>query len=344
MASKLTKILLGTTVSLALSSTAAWAGGELNIYNWGNYTNPKLIEKFEKEHDVKVTLSDYDSNDTMLAKVKAGGHGYDIVVPSDYMVKIMTDEGLLMKTMPNSMSNFKNMTPGFVDVYYDEGRNYSVPWQWGTTGVTVNTKTYGGDKDTWSVIFEPPEELKGKINVVPEMNDVINAALYYKGFDTCNSNKAELKQVNDMLLAAKPHWLSMEYGNVERFAKEDIHAGVNWNGASMRSRLQNENVAYGYPKEGIGTWMDNVVVLADAKNAENAKLFQNFIMDPENAAMISDFAKYANGIDGSLAYLDPDFAKAPEIAPPAHYKVNFVPPCPQEVNELYTRIWTNLLK
>lgn len=327
-----------------LATGTAVAAGELNIYNWGNYTNPELITKFETEHDVKVTLSDYDSNDTMLAKVKAGGHGYDIVVPSDYMVKIMIDEGLLLETKPNAMENYKHVREEFRDIYFDEGRNYSVPWQWGTTGVTVNTKTYSGDVDTWAIVFDPPEELKGKINVVPEMNDVINAALFYKGFPYCNSNKEQLKEVNDMLVAAKEHWLSMEYGNVERYAKEDIHAGVNWNGASMRSRLENDAIRYGYPKEGQGTWADNVVVLADAKNVDNAKLFQNFIMDPENAALISDFAKYNNGIEGSLTYLPDDFANAPEIVPPSHYETVFVPPCPQEVNELYTKMWTNLLK
>ncbi len=341
---KKTLIAALASTGLLLSAGQSAAEGELNIFNWGNYTNPKLIEKFEKDHNVKVTLSDYDSNDSMLAKIKAGGHGYDIVVPSDYMVKIMIGEGLLLETNPNQMPNFKNLSKKWVDVYFDEGRSYSVPWQWGTTGVTVNTKTYKGDINTWAVIFDPPDELKGKINVVPEMNDVMNAALFYKGFPYCNSNREQLKEVSDMLTAAKKHWLSMEYGNVERFGKEDIHAGVNWNGASMRARLSNPAVAYGYPKEGIGTWMDNVVVLKDARNVENAKLFQNFIMDPENAALISDFAKYANAIDGSEKFLPADFAEAPEIKAPSWYKPVFVPPCPQEVNELYTKIWTNLLK
>ncbi len=341
---KKTLIAALASTGLLLSAGQSAAEGELNIFNWGNYTNPKLIEKFEKVHNVKVTLSDYDSNDSMLAKIKAGGHGYDIVVPSDYMVKIMIGEGLLLETNPNQMPNFKNLSKKWVDVYFDEGRSYSVPWQWGTTGVTVNTKTYKGDINTWAVIFDPPDELKGKINVVPEMNDVMNAALFYKGFPYCNSNREQLKEVSDMLTAAKKHWLSMEYGNVERFGKEDIHAGVNWNGASMRARLSNPAVAYGYPKEGIGTWMDNVVVLKDARNVENAKLFQNFIMDPENAALISDFAKYANAIDGSEKFLPADFAEAPEIKAPSWYKPVFVPPCPQEVNELYTKIWTNLLK
>jgi spermidine/putrescine transport system substrate-binding protein len=339
---KLTSVLVA--LGLMLGAGPALADGELNIFNWGNYTNPDLIKKFEETHKVKVTLADYDSNDTMLAKVKAGGHGYDIVVPTDFMVKVMIDEGLLLETKPNQMENFKHMAPEWVDVYFDKGRNYSVPWQWGTTGVTVNTKTYNGDVDTWSIVFNPPEELKGKINVVPEMNDIMNAALFYKGFPYCNSNKEQLKEVNDMLLAAKPNWLSMDYGNVEKYAKEDLHAGVNWNGASFRARLQNPAVKYGYPREGMSTWMDNVVVVKDAKNVENAKLFQNFIMAPENAGMISSFARYANGIAGSDAYMPEDMKTAPEINPPAHYKATFVPPCPQEVNELYTKIWTNLLK
>jgi spermidine/putrescine transport system substrate-binding protein len=242
------------------------------------------------------------------------------------------------------MENFKHMAPQWVDVYFDPGRNYSVPWQWGTTGVTVNTKTYNGDVDTWAVIFDPPEELKGKINVVPEMNDIMNAALFYKGFPYCNSNKDQLKEINDMLLNAKQYWLSMDYGNVEKYAKEDLHAGVNWNGASFRARLQNPAIKYGYPREGMSTWMDNVVVVKDAKNVDNAKLFQNFIMAPENAGMISSFARYANGIAGSEPYMPEDMKTAPEIVPPAHYKAVFVPPCGQEVNELYTKIWTNLLK
>lgn len=323
---------------------STFAVGDLNIFNWGNYTNPKLIEKFEQTYDIRVTLSDYDSNDTMLAKVKSRGHGYDVVVPSDHMVKTMINEGLLLKTNPYTMENFKHVHMDFIDVYFDEGRQYSVPWQWGTTGVSVNTKTYSGDVDTWRVIFDPPDELKGKINIVPEMNEVLNAALFYKSFPHCNDNKQQLKEVFEMLVSAKKHWLSIDYGIVEKFAKEDIHAGLTWNGGSMRARLQNDAIRYGYPKEGMITWMDSVVVLKDAKNVDNAKLFQNFIMDPENAALISDFAKFANSIIGSERYLPEDFSQAPEIAPPDHYRLVLVPPCPQHVNELYVKIWTNIRK
>src|SRR3954467_2212013 len=106
--------LIGIAASLAamlFAAGSALADGELHIYNWGDYTNPKLIEKFQKAYNIKVTLDDYDSNETMLSKVRAGNTGYDLVVPSDYTVKIMVEEGLLEKTEPNQMENYKNIRP-----------------------------------------------------------------------------------------------------------------------------------------------------------------------------------------------------------------------------------------
>ena len=110
-----------------LAGTAtAFADGELNIYNWGDYTNPDLIKKFEEAYKVKVTITDYDSNDTALAKVKAGGHGFDIVVPSANFVPTWIDEGLL-ETRPDQMENFQNVDPRWIDVPFDPGRHYTVP-------------------------------------------------------------------------------------------------------------------------------------------------------------------------------------------------------------------------
>jgi spermidine/putrescine transport system substrate-binding protein len=338
------RLVAAVLASLGLAGPA-FADGALNIYNWGNYTNPKLIEKFEKQYNIKVTTTDFDSNDVALAKIKAGGTDFDIVVPTSNFVPIFIEQGLLEETKPNTMANFGNMDPRWIDVDFDKGRNYTVPWQWGTTGVSVNVGAYKGDIDSWSIIFDTPAELKGKVEVVPEMNNIVADALAYKGFDPkCNSNKDELKQVRDLLLAAKANWLSINYPTVEQYAKEDVLAGVNWSGASMRSRLQNPNIHYGYPKEGFAVWMDNVAVVKGAKNIENAKLFQNFIMDPENAALISDFAKYANGIRGSEKYLPADFATAPEIVMPEGAKAYFLPACKPEVTALYTAIWTDLAK
>ncbi len=339
-----------TTLTLGMAAVASFtlaapvlAEGKLNIYNWGNYTSPELIEKFEAEYDVEVTLDGYDSNETMLAKVKEGGTGYDIVVPGDYMIKIMIQEGLLAEIKPNEMENFSNMDPKWVDVWWDEGRNYSVPWQWGTTSFTVDTEVYDGDINTLKLLFEPPAELQGRINMLNDMNDVINAGLRYLGYERCNGNVEELKEVTDLLLEAKQHWRTMDYSTIEKLTSGDVDLSQNWNGAAMRAREQRPTLQYAYPVEGFTGWMDNVAVLADAPNMDNAKLFVNFIMAPENAALISNFARYANGIKGSEEFMDAEMLTAPEIVMPADAPTpDFVKPCPQETVDLYNRIWTRL--
>lgn len=336
---------LSALAMLTLTGAAA-ADGELNIYNWGNYTNPELIKKFEETHKVKVTITDYDSNSTALTKVKAGGHGFDIVVPSANYVPIFVNEGLLLESRPDQMSNFKNVDPVWVDVPWDPGRRYTAPWQWGTTGVAVDTTVYSGDPNTSAIFMDPPPELVGKVNVVPEMNDVIGLAIMYYGGKPCTEDKEVLRKVRDGLMAAKPKWQSMDYGMTEKMSNGDVVASVNWNGSTFRVRAKNPKVVYGYPKEGYVVWMDSVAVLKDAKNVENAKLFQNFIMDPENAALISAFARYANGIMGSEKYMPEDMKTAPEIVVPAQYKAagTFLPTCPKEARDMYTAIWTELRK
>ncbi len=337
--------MAASVAAMVLVAGPALAEGELHIYNWGDYTNPKLIEKFEKQFNVKITLDSYDSNETMLSKVRAGNSGYDIVVPSDYTVKIMVDDGLLEKTEPNSMENFKNMRPEFVDVYWDSGRHYSVPWQYGMTDFAVDTAKFKGDIDTLAILFNPPDELKGQINVLDDMNSLMHAAERYAGVPRCGANKEDLKKVNDTLAAAKPGWKTFSYDTITKMTSGDVSVTQTWNGAAYRMRQKMPTVKFAFPKEGIEGWMDNVSVLKGAKNLENAKLFQNFIMDPANAALISEFAGYDNGITNGLAALPKDFAAAPELNPPAGApKPEFVPPCAPEVVEIYNKIWTNLKK
>ncbi len=341
---KLTAALTG--MALFANVATAQADGELNIYNWGDYTSPELIKKFEEAHKVKVTITDYDSNDTALAKVRAGGHGFDIVVPSANYVQIWIMEGLLLEARPDQMENFKNVDEKWVNVDWDPGRRFTVPWLWGVTGIGVNKKVYSGDINTSAIFLDPPAELVGKINVVPEMNDVMYAAVKYLGGKHCTEDKEVLMKVRDKLKEAKPKWLAMDYSAHEKMASREYAAVYYWNGAMLRARQQNDEVAFGYPKEGYPIFMDSVAVLKDAKNPDNAKLFMNFIMQPENAALISNFAKYANGIQGSEAFLEKGMQGAPELAPPAELVAagEFLTPCPPAVNEIYTKIWTDVLK
>jgi spermidine/putrescine transport system substrate-binding protein len=340
------KTLLTTTALLLGCSSIASAEGVLQLYNWGNYTSPELLTKFEKETGIKVTVTDYDSNDTALAKIEAGGHGFDLVVPSANYVPIWVEKGLVTEFDMSKLSNHGNIAPEWKDVAWDPGRKFSIPWQWGSTGVAVNTKVYGGDINTSNVFLNVPDELKGKINVVPEMNDVVSMAVMWAGGEPCSEDTEVLKKARDALLAAKPDWLSMDYGATEKLSNNDWAASVNWNGSTMRARVANPDVAYGYPKEGYPLFMDSVMLLKDAQNVEEAYKFLDFIMVPENAAMISAFARYANGIAGSEAFMPEDMKTAPEVVIPEEFKAAgvFLPTCTGKAQEYVTAIWTELQK
>ena len=335
---------LTLTAILALTAGTASAEGVLNLYNWGNYTSPELLEKFKAETGITVTVTDYDSNDTALAKIQAGGHGFDLVVPSANYVQIYVELGLIQQLDLARLPHHGNIAPEWVNVDWDSGRTFTVPWQWGMTGVAVNTSVYGGDINTSSIWLNPPAELVGKINVTPEMNDIIAMATMYVGGELCTEDLEVLRKVRDVLVAAKPSWLSMDYGMTEKMAAGDVGATVYWNGAMMRSRIENPAVAFGFPREGYPIFMDSVALLSEAQNVDEAYAFMDFIMQPENAAMISAFARYANGIAGSEEFMPEDMKTAPELVVPEEFRAagKFLPACPASAVELYTAIWTEL--
>jgi spermidine/putrescine transport system substrate-binding protein len=339
------KLLTATALLLATTGLAS-AEGVLNLYNWGNYTSPELLTKFEAETGIKVTVTDYDSNDVALAKIEAGGHGFDLVVPSANYVPIWVEKGLIVPLDLSRLPNHANIAPEWRDVSWDPGRAHTIPWQWGSTGVAVNTSVYSGNINTSAIFLDVPEELKGKINVVPEMNDIVNLAVMYAGGEPCSEDTAVLQKARDLLLAAKPDWISMDYGATERLSNNDWAASVNWNGSTMRARLANPPVAYGYPQEGYPLFMDSVALLSDAQNVDEAYKFLDFIMVPENAAMISAFARYANGIAGSEPFMPEDMKTAPEVVIPAEFAAAgvFLPTCTGKSQEYITAIWTELQK
>ncbi len=335
-----------TALAFLLAASPALAEGELQLYNWGNYTSPELLAKFEAETGIKVTVTDYDSNDTALAKIEAGGAGFDLVVPSANYVPIWVEKGLVQELDLAKLPNHGNIAPEWMASEYDPGRKFSVPWQWGITGMGVNTSVYGGDINTSAIWLDPPEELKGKVNVTPEMNDVVATAVMYVGGEPCTEDVAVLKAARDVLLAAKPYWMSMDYGMEDKMATGDVPASLYWNGAIMRARLKNPDVAFGYPKEGFLLFMDQVMLLSDAKNVDEAYKFLDFIMVPENAAMVSAFARYASGIAGADAFLPEDMKTAPELVIPPELvdKGVFLPTCSPKAQEYITAIWTELQK
>lgn len=340
------KKLMSTVAMLLASASIGHAEGELQLYNWGDYTNPELLKKFEAETGIKVTVTDYDSNDTALAKIEAGGSGFDLVVPSANFIPIYVEKGLIVPLDLAKLPNHANIAPEWMNVDYDPGRAYTVPWQWGTTGMAVNQTAYAGDINTSAIFLDPPPELVGKVNVTPEMNDVLALATMYMGGQPCSEDAELMKKVRDKLIEAKPKWVSMDYGMTEKMSNNDVVASEYWNGAIFRARLANPDVKYGYPKEGYPLWMDQVALLADAKNVEEAYKFLDFIAMPENAALISAFARYANGITGSEEFMPADMKDAPEIVIPAEFKDKgvFLKTCTGKAQEYITAIWTELQK
>lgn len=332
--------------ALLVSATAAQAEGKLAIYHWYEYIPQELLDKFAEEHDVEVVMDTYDSNESMLANLKGGRLGsYDVAVPGDYMVEIMGQEGMLDSFDPSELSNHGNILPQWMDVGFDQGRKSSIPYQWGSTSFSVSSSAYDGDINTLEILFNPPEELQGRINMLDSQGDVITLASLYLGIPQCTADKEQLKALNALLLEAKPHWASISSDIAkEALVSGDVDAGMIWNGFSAKARAEGADVVYAYPKEGFIVWMDNVVLLKDAPNRENAIKFMNFLLEPENAAAVTNFAQYTAGVDGVTPYLNEEIAKLPESNPPEGQIGVFVQACPEEVQKVYDQIWINVKK
>ncbi len=343
-------LITSTLVSAALAvsiSSAANAAGSLSIYHWFEYIPQELLDKFSEEHDVKVTMDTYDSNEAMLATLKAGKMGtYDVAVPGDYMVEIMRNEGMLDTIAADELSNFGNIESQWVDVDFDPGRKHSIPYQWGSTSFMVNRDVYTDDIRTTDIIFSPPEDLRGRINVLDSQGELLALASLHLGIPQCSSDRDQLKQLNALLQEAKPHWASFNSdGAKDVLVSGDAAVGMIWNGFGAKAREEGANVEYSYPKEGYVVWMDNVVLLNQAPNRDNAIKFMNFLLEPENIAAVTNFARYTAGVTGVSELLDADLKASPEANPPSDAPAGtFVAVCDEDTQRLYDQIWTNLKK
>jgi len=336
-------------IALLIGATAAKAEGELHFYNWTNYFPPDLMAKFEAETGIKTTMDAYDTNEALLAKLQAGSAGYDVVVPSDYMVGIMIEEGLLQEIDAPSMENFANVVAPHDDPPYDPGRKYSAPYMWGTTGFTYDSARVpdGALDDSWKEFFEPRAELEGQIAVLDDSVSVYNAAAFYVGVDQCTEDPKQAQQILDVLMAQKEKIaLYSSEGTIDRMIAGEVILHHQWNGASHRVWRDKPTIVYVYPREGIDFWADNFVIPKDAPNPEAARTFINWIMAPENVAEASNFTGYMNAIKGSDAHMDEDLKKNPAVNMPAEYAERLRPSkdCSVKARELRDKVWTRLKK
>jgi spermidine/putrescine transport system substrate-binding protein len=344
------------TTSLALSllcalgvATSAQAAGTLHFANWSDYYPPELLKKFEADTGIKATLDAYDSNETLLAKLKAGGGAYDVVVPSDSFIEIMVKEDLLQKFDKSKLSNLANLKDTFKTLRYDPAHDYSVPYLWGTTGYSYDSAQVPGGKleESWKPFFEPPAELKGKVVALNSIEEVYIPAAFYLGVDQCTEDPKVAQKIQDVLLKQKP-FLAMynSDGTIERMAAGEVAMHEQWNGAFHRAQAQRASLTYVYPKEGINVFIDNFVIPKDATNVAEAHAFINWMMQPENIAAASNFAKYNNAIEGSDKFMDKELFDDPAINTPAD-KLDRLKPfklCSPKALALRAKVWTKLKK
>ena len=320
--------------------------GEVQLYNWTDYIDPKVLETFTKDTGIKVVLSTYDSNETLLAKLQAGGTGYDVIVPSDYMVKQMIELGLLQEVKPSTFPNGKNIKPNFLDVYFDNGRNYTAPYMYGTTGISVDTSKVPTPPKSWAEFFTPPAEAAGKLGILNDQVEVIHAALRAVGAKPCSEDVADYEKVQTLLkeFKRKVQVINSD-GVIDRMGSGEQVMHMQWNGATHRSKLQKSTLAYIYPSDGMTLWQDNFAIPKGAKNVDNAKIFINWMMDPKSIGTATNFVGYDNGITGSDAFFDAALKTDPAVLIPAEVSSSAsapspVPACSQKAVDLYDKVWT----
>jgi len=342
--------MIGLTTAVGLTVGAAGgasASGEVTLYNWSNYFPPELLEKFTAETGIKTSIDNYASEEDLLAKLQAGGGGYDVIFPGPTTLGTMIQNGLVADIKVNQMSNFSNMLEPFQTLSVDPDRSYSAPYMWGTTGFTYDPAMVPGGalEDSWKELFEPRAELQGNIAMLNEMSDVWNAGAYYTGVSKCTEDPAEAQKILDVLMAQKPHVkVYSNDGTIDRMSAGEVAVHMQWNGAAHRVKANKPGVVYVYPKEGVTFWTDTMAVPANAPNMENAKTFINWMLLPENAAAASNYTGYSNAIKGSGPFLKEDLSADPAVNMPEEYAdpLRGFEDCSPASKTLRERVWTKL--
>jgi spermidine/putrescine transport system substrate-binding protein len=318
-------------------------GGELSLYNWTDYIDPGVLRKFEEETGITVILDNYDSNETLLSRLQAGGASYDVIVPGDYMVAQMVELGLLQEINTADFPNGANIKDQFRGTYYDPDLTYSAPYMYGTTGIAYDPTAIGGEITGWADFFDPASPAAGKIGTLNDQVEVVHAALRAVGAEPCSTNRDDYVAVEELLAGWKPGVAVINSdGVIGRMASGEQVMHMMWNGAFTRAQADNPNLVYLYPEEGITLWSDHFAVPVGAQNVDNAKIFINWMMDPENIGEASNFVGYDNGITGSGEFMNPDLGTNDAVIIPEEFqdRTQAIPGCSVEAIDLYDQVWT----
>lgn len=313
----------GSTLSVLAAcqpNTTAKSGGgggggqeekKLALYNWSDYVAKSTIPSFEKETGIKVTQDFYSSNEELLAKLQAGGTGYDVIVPSDYMVSIMVKSNVLEPLDMSKIPNFKNVGKQFKGLPYDKSNKYSVPYQWGTTGILYNKKEVGKLDGSWDAMWDP--QFKGKIGMLNDERETPGAALYRLGYSVNSTDQKQLDEAEAELKKQKPllrgYFDSTQ--NRPSVMNGDLLLGHVYSGDAFLAMSEKDDLDFIIPQPAATRWTDNMAIPKGAPHPDNAHKFINHILDAKVGATLSNYTYYNTPNQAAL----PDIDKALKSLP-----------------------------
>ncbi|NLK08996.1 MAG: ABC transporter substrate-binding protein [Firmicutes bacterium] len=276
----------------------------ITIYNWGDYLDPDLIAAFEEETGLKVIYQTFESNEAMMTKLAHKGSTFDVVIPSDYAINRMKEEGLLIPLDHSLLPNLEYIDPRFLDLPFDEGNKYSAPYFWGTLGIVYNPELLGGRHfESWHDLWD--ESLENEIILVDSAREIIGLGLNALGYSLNETNIDRLMEAQGKLKELVPNVKAIVGDELKvLLVNEEAAVGVVWSGDAAGIIEENPRLDYVIPMEGTNVWFDNIVIPRTATNVLGAHQFIDFILDPENAAVNTDYVGYSTPNVGALEFLD----------------------------------------
>lgn len=319
---------------------------KIYFYNWVEYIDPEVKDMFKEECGVEVVETNFDSNETLLATLQAGGADYDVIVPSDYMVQIMISEGMLMELDFDIITNISNMDDLNVNQYFDPEQKYTVPYFWGTSGFAVDTNVVTDYEASWSMMFDPNSPYCGKISMLDDQRETIGAALMYLGYSLNDTDPAHLEEAKNLLIEQSKCVKAYDsQTNDDLIVSGETVLGHIWTGDAILAGLPDsggrEGIVYVIPQEGCVIWQDNMAVPVTAPNAYTAMVFINYLNYPEIAAQNVEFVGYGTPNQAAKEFIDPEMLADEGIYPPPEVEARLQ--WLEDVGDalqLYDRIWT----
>ncbi len=299
--------------------------GDLQIFNWAEYIDEEQLAEFEDAYGVGVTMDVYDSNEAMQPIIAAGNSGYDLIVPSDYMVAIMISNGDIQALNKDAIPNSSNISADFEGLIYDPEGAYSVPYQWGTTGLGVDTSVVGTDfPRSWALVFDPAvaDEYSGQISLLNDPRETLGAALKYLGYSLNTTDQGELDEATQLVADTAGRLAAFDTDQADELLTTGVTAIAHgYSGDMFTQFLETEDPSqyvYFVPEEGGTRWIDNMAIPFDAPNPCTAHTFINWLLDGEQGATLSNWNYYATPNEAAFDGLDEDlldFLADPEVIP-----------------------------